>query len=418
MKNIILFVIGIFFFQFTSAQDSTQVDWKSDLDFLKKELPQKHFKFFAIRSENDFSKGIDAIKAESKNLTNFQIALRTQQLIAKFGDSHTMLNPTPLFDQNQLLPLGFMWANDKLYVLHTAQEYKQLLGSQVTKINKIPVATIIDSISTLLTVDNRAVQKSQVPNFIPSVQVLEYFGFTKEKEVSVEFLTSANKLMNCRVKPMLITPNNKVSFQPDSLSFGLKNMKHLFTDSYFPQDKIYYILYNKCISKEVMLSYGNKEQAETLPSFEEFGQKILDVLKKEPVSKIIFDLRNNGGGSSAQGTALIEKIAAFLKENPKVKTYVVIGRNTFSSAILNAMDFKRLTNAMFVGEETAGKPNHFGEVRSFELPSSKLQVYYSTKYFKNVDQDVNTLTPDVYLETSFADFSKGIDPVYEWVKKQ
>ncbi|MDR1348005.1 MAG: hypothetical protein LBJ63_06190, partial [Prevotellaceae bacterium] len=110
--------------------------------------------------------------------------------------------------------------------------------------------------------------------------------------------------------------------------------------------------------------------------------------------------------------------AKFLEANPSIKTYVVLGRATFSSAILNAMDFKRLTNAIFVGEETSGKPNHFGEVKSFQLPTSKLSVNYSTKYFKMTDENVNTIAPDVKIEMSFSDFMKGVDPVYEWVKQQ
>lgn len=123
MKNIILLVIGVFYTLILSAQTTTQIDWKSDLDFLKKELPQKHFNFFATRSEKDFLQGIDAIQTDCENLTDFQVALRMQQLIAKFGDSHTMLNSMPLFDQNQLLPLDLMCANDKFYVLGTTQEY-------------------------------------------------------------------------------------------------------------------------------------------------------------------------------------------------------------------------------------------------------------------------------------------------------
>ena len=35
-----------------------------------------------------------------------------------------------------------------------------------------------------------------------------------------------------------------------------------------------------------------------------------------------------------------------------------------------------------------------------------------------MDEELNTLTPDVILETNFSDLKKGIDPVYEWVKKQ
>ena len=61
---------------------------------------------------------------------------------------------------------------------------------------------------------------------------------------------------------------------------------------------------------------------------------------------------------------------------------------------------------------------NFGEVRNFQLPTFKLQVNYSTKYFKRTDENVNTITPDIKIEISFSDFTKGIDPVYEWIKKQ
>lgn len=57
-----------------------------------------------------------------------------------------------------------------------------------------------------------------------------------------------------------------------------------------------------------------------------------------------------------------------------------------------------------------------GEVRSFTLPTSGLQVQYSTKYFKNVDEEMNTLVPDVKISMTFDDFRQGIDPVYECIK--
>lgn len=82
------------------------------------------------------------------------------------------------------------------------------------------------------------------------------------------------------------------------------------------------------------------------------------------------------------------------------------------------MDFKRMTHAIFVGEETSGKPNHFGEVKNFQLPTSQLTVNYSTKYFKYNKKDVSTLVPDVKIEMSFSDLMKGIDPIYEWIKQQ
>ena len=417
MKRISLLVVGVVL-SLTMYSQTEKIDWNVDLDYLAKELSEKHFNFFTVKSKDDFLSGINAIKQDSKNLNDFQVALKTQQLIAKFGDSHTMLNFNQLLNVNQILPIHLFWTSDGLYVLHTTPENEKILGNQVLSINNIPITTIIDSLSTLFAVDNQAMVKSLIPQTIPSLQILEYFGFANTIQVELGLRTRADQNQTYVLKPSTMNRNNRITFKPDSLAFSTKNENQVFTDFYYPNEKIYYMLYNKCLSKEVALEYGNKEMADKLPLFKEFEEKVFNTLANKPVEKIIFDMRYNGGGNSAQGTAFIEKLAKFLEANPTIKTYVVLGRATFSSAILNAMDFKQLTNTIFVGEETSGKPNHFGEVRGFQLPTSNLSINYSTKYFKVTDEDVNTITPDVKVEMSFDDFTKGIDPVYEWIKKQ
>ena len=163
------------------------------------------------------------------------------------------------------------------------------------------------------------------------------------------------------------------------------------------------------------MKYGSPARAAMLPSFEEFESRVFETLNREPVEKLLVDIRFNTGGSSPQGTSFVEKLAPYLNKHPETKLYVVLGRNTFSSAIINAMDFKRLTEAVFLGESTSGKPNHFGEVKSLQLPTSGIVVNYSTKYFTRTKEDLKTLEPDVWLEPTFRDYIRGIDPVYEWV---
>ena len=94
---------------------------------------------------------------------------------------------------------------------------------------------------------------------------------------------------------------------------------------------------------------------------------------------------------------------------------MLIGRRTFSSAILNALDMKKQTAALFAGEPTGGKPNHYGEVQSFKLPRSGLAVTYSVKYFKVIDGDPDSLVPDIRVPLNFAEFRAGKDPVLERV---
>ena len=99
------------------------------------------------------------------------------------------------------------------------------------------------------------------------------------------------------------------------------------------------------------------------------------------MDKLIFDMRYNGGGNSSQGTKFVERLAQALKQHPQVAVYVVLGR-------------------------------------SFQLPSSKVLVNYSTKYFKRSEKEIETIEPDMSIEMSFADFKKGVDPVFEWIKAQ
>lgn len=418
MKHFLLLIFSLFIGQTSWAQEVRTIDWQKDLDTLAKKLPERHYNFFTLRSREDFQQGLAALKAESKNLSDVQVAIKAQQLIAGFGDSHTRLDPGPVMDLTRLLPLGLMCFDNKYYVLRTAPQYEKILGCRLTAINHIPLPTVLDSLSTLMTLDNPASLKAQIPYMLPFASILEAFGFIKDTTVLASFETPDRKELVIEIKPDASDFSKMVSYQPDSLSFCYQNANVLFTDLYLPDDQTYYILYNKCWNRELEEANGNKEKAAGLPSFKELEERTFTLLHTKPVRKIVFDVRFNGGGNSYPATEFAKKLANFLQTHPQIKTYVVLGRYTFSSGILNALDFKRLTNAVFVGEETAGKPNHFGEIRSFRLPESGIEVIYSTNFFKNTDEDIHTLIPDIPVETTFSDYSKGIDPVYECIKRQ
>jgi hypothetical protein len=414
MRTIILLVIQLLLIQVGSSQSSQKTDWTADINFLAKELPLKHKDFFAVKNSYSFLEGLGKIKAKTSNLTAFQVAMQLQQLIASFGDSHTRLNYGQLIDKNKILPLQLYWFSDGLYVLHTTAENSEILGHQILAVNGFSIKTIADSLGTLVAVANESMLKKAVPEILPLAQVLEYFGFTNRPIIELTLKDQTGKIKTHSISPGEMTRQNRQMFKPDSLALCYKNERVFFVDYYLANSKTYYLQYNKCWSKELELKNGNTKNSEKLPSFREFEDRVFQTLGTESIDKIVFDLRFNGGGSSSQGTEFIKKVSKYLEKNPEVKMYVILGRHTFSSAIINALDFKKLTKAIFVGEEMAGSPNHFGEVKSFKLPSSGLTVDYSTKYFKLV-QVGNVFPPDVKLETSFQDFKTGVDPAYEWI---
>ena len=79
--------------------------------------------------------------------------------------------------------------------------------------------------------------------------------------------------------------------------------------------------------------------------------------------------------------------------------------------------FKDKTNAIIIGEETSGKPNHYGYVKSFTLPYSEIKVRYSSEFWKLTEDNDVSIVPDVKIENSYNDYKNGIDPVFEYVKK-
>ena len=205
-------------------------------------------------------------------------------------------------------------------------------------------------------------------------------------------------------------------FHPNSLALCYQNERAFFTGRYLPRDKVLYMQYNQCQSKEMAIKFNNGKNASRLPSFDEFEEKVFDALNSKDVDKFVFDIRFNPGGNSYQGKQFIKKLSKYIRDRqPDLKTYAIIGRKTFSSAIINAIEFKMMTKGIFVGEATGGKPNHYGEVRNFKLPNSGLQIYYSTRYFKEVPEDTNTIEPDVAVTSSFEDYAHGIDPALDWI---
>lgn len=418
MRNLCLLIIGLFLSLQCNSQTLKKNDWVTDIDFLAKELPRKHYDFFTIKDKQEFLVELDKIKLISTKLSDFEVAIKLQQLIAGFGDSHTSINFGQLIDKNNILPLHLYWFSDGLYILHTTQENYEILGHQILSVNGFTLETITDSLSTLITKDNQAIIKNSIPKLLPLVQVLEYFGFINGQEIVLELMDINGIKKSHIIRPAEMTRQNRKMYKPDSLALCFRDERAFFIDYYQASDNIYYLQYNRCWSKELELQYGNAQNAEKMPSFKEFEEKVFQTITKHSIDKVVFDIRFNGGGNSSQVTEFVVKFAKILEKKPETKIYVILGRHTFSSAILNAMDFKLITNATFIGEETSGKPNHFGEVKSFQLPNSGIKVNYSTKYFKRTDGKVSTLSPEIKLESSFSDFDHGIDPAYEWIKKQ
>ncbi len=401
------------------CQEIETEDWTTDINFLKSELQKKHIDLFFKLPKKDFEKEIDNIIEKLDSDSDFQTAMKLSQLLAKIGDSHTTINISNLSKMNKILPIGFSWFDDDIHIWTTTKDNYEILDKKIISINNYGIKTIMDSLKTTFPNDNNATIKMKVPRLLNEKKYLDYFNFSKPSDsvyrIEIESIEGIKTTKNISLEKF--TKQNRISTKIDGLRpYYMEGKGKIFKEKYYEDDKIYYVQYNKCISKESLLARGNKYEASKYPSYKKFEDKILNTIKTEKVEKLIFDMRFNTGGDSSIIRNLIEQLAKNKALNDKDKLFVVIGKRTYSSAVLNTLLFKKITNATIIGEETSGKPNHYGNIKNFHLPYSNLKVNYSTRYFDLYKGTENTIIPDIEVIRTFKDFKNGIDPIYEFVK--
>jgi hypothetical protein len=348
---------------YSQQQDKSAFEkWAEDVDFLVKELPSRHLNFFfKIKEEESLEK--------------------------------------------HAFPLMLYWFTEGIYVLNTTPEYEKVLYGRITEINNQPIKKIIEAFSEIIPHENEAQLKSSIPQILASAEHLH--GLNIIPDIDETILTVEDRqgqAVSVEMKSMPIRgPLKGIVDMKDTTGWPLymQNRNQFYWYKYLPDAKMIYFKYNSC---------------RNMPKpFAEFSKELLDAIQNNPVKKLVIDLRNNGGGNSGILNPFIETLAANEKVNQKGRLFVIIGRQTFSSAILNAVDLKKKTEAILIGEPTGGKPNHFGEVRFTNLPNTKLVVTYSTKYFEHAEEDTPSLMPDILIELSIREYLDKRDPVLDTI---
>lgn len=395
-----------------SASDFSDEEWLEDLNYLENELPARHKNLFFQLKEKEFKNEMSRLKTDLKQLSDLDITLRLAEIFAKIGDTHTAVDNTHFL--SEYYPLFLRKFEDGYRVITTDQQYKEILGAKLISVNNHSIEDLKTKFSRLITADNQVSLDYRLSSFLKLNELLSYldileadnnFLFEKDGE-KIEISFETLKIENMKANSSSLV---SLDYQP---GYILANANQLFWSDYLSTEKTVYFQYNSCWSRELAKKHGRPNSE--LPSFEEEKSKIFDLIKNNEVDKLVIDLRFNGGGDSSQGTKLAEELSKF---QDQFETYIIIGADTFSSAIINALDFREKLNGYLIGTATMGKPNHYGEVRTFKLPNTALKVSYSTKYFTLLKgSDPDSLYPDITVETEFEDFLNGRDTVFEMIK--
>lgn len=405
--SMVLFILGLMCLpaealRFRHQEPNRIEKWAADIDQLAAELPQRHKDLFHVRSEADFQKDILELKASLPSLSDEEIIFALAGIVASFGDSHTMLGFRPKI----AFPLSFHWFKDGIFCVQAYPDYGEALNCRLLEIGGRSIDDVITTLSAAIPHENRSQLMKSIPGYLVFAEMLYGAGIIADQTRTV-FAFERREGGRFEIEMPSVSMKSGIrpvsEERPDTpLPLYRKYQKSIYDFEYLTVHKTVYVVYNSC-----------RERPDK--PFTEFIKDIFKTVEQNIVERIVIDLRNNGGGNSGVFEPMISELAKREDLNRADRLFVIIGRRTFSSAVLNAVQLRNQTRATFVGEPSGGKPNHFGEVKMFGLKNSKLPVSYSTKYFTMSKQDSDAFYPDVSVELSIADFIGGRDPVMEWI---
>ena len=395
--------------EFREPDLSRDESWITDLKFLFDEIKRLHVDPYHSVSAEELELKAKLIEQDIPELSDQQIVFKFMELLASVGNSHNFIIPAhSLKGAFSQLPVQFYWFSDGIYIVKAKSEYKHLVGRKVISVANTPVEQVMKKIAIVNARDNEMQQYWLGPYYLSFPEVLEGLNIAKsakkivftlaDREGNQEQITLSGEPFNFTGFPTL--PKLEAAENPDYL----KNINENYWYQNNKEDNYLYIQFNAVVQKESQ-------------SVAEFSKEVRKKIMQDKTGNVVLDLRHNSGGDGSIIPPLSRALIHFTEQNENNKLFVIIGRNTFSSAHLLLADLNRLTDAILVGEPSGSRPNHLGEAGWFKLPHTGVWGIISSQYHQASGAEDHRIwvAPHLPVTLSSAAYFSGEDPAMKQI---
>jgi len=399
--------------------------WREDLAFLGRELPKTHADLFHTMPRDSFEARLSRLEAAVPRLDHHEIAVAITELVAGVRDGHTRLTlpvdpaagffgghsstPDPKIEALKFhqLPIRLYLYEDGLYVRRVGRVHARAAGARVVRIGGMSAAEAMAAVRPVVQRDNDSQIANLLPDFLVVPEVLAARGVTRDPRAAafeVEAPNGRRSTLELRAVP-LGDPVDWVDARDAAKApapLYLRDPDRNYRFEYLPDSRIVYLAYNEVYD----------EGDETLDAF---ADRLFRFIDANPVDALVVDIRGNPGGNNSRNRPLLMGLIRSAKLREPGRLFVIAGRGTFSAAMMFALDVEKYTNAIFVGEPTGARPNHYGDSRKVTLPNSGLTVRVSTIHWQYSDprDDRDAIAPHVPAPLTSADYAANRDPAME-----
>ncbi|MCY6369699.1 S41 family peptidase [Clostridium ganghwense] len=389
-----------------------------DVKVLVDKLERIHPNLYFSIDKEAFNKQIhETLNEIQEPITETEFFKRFAPIISKIEDGHTFLKLPNSFikkvtSTKNLIPITVVVKNKKLYlneILIKALK-NQYQGYEITAINNKNSSKLYSEMIKYTFGKQSSFKETSVQRNFGILYHLDN-DFKAFYEINLKDSTG-NEF--------------KITLQGKSFNY----IKNLMTNT---SNKKEYKLYEyKVLDNNIALI--NFNSCSDFEGFKKFLDTSFQDMKEKGINDLIIDLRKNGGGSSKLAQLLVEYIYAgnykpaskvdikiskeildyynsnqYISKEEMLKfknrlgqtytftskatrsytekpvfhgnTYFLIGKNTFSSAVILSSMVKDYHIGYLIGEETGGLATHYGDIYNFNLPNTNLLVGVSHKHF-------------------------------------
>lgn len=387
--------------------------WLEDIDAFSEGYKTNHIDLFYWRDEAFFDQQVEELKTQVGDMTDDEIVVSLRRIINSMQDGHSRVSSF-LTPTDRTFPLQVqLLEDDKVYVINTAEgdfpDYSDCLYAEITAINGMPMEEVLELVLPVIFGERYAnAQRAWFPEYFYP-RLLTVAGVPdRDGTFTFTFRNEAGEFFEKIIETIPIDAEYQWSVEYPML-FTTNTGSNWY--EFWEDEALLYFAYNTCFDSDGTLNATLEE--------------ILAVLKQGQVETLIVDLRNNSGGNSG----LISRFVKNLRLNPHYyeNLYVVIGGYTFSSGVLNAMQFAEETPAVLIGTPTGENPDDLGDVAVFSLPNSGLYCQFSTAIFKSgirysstdalphLDFERSSLEPDIYIANDIDAWKGQYDNVLNYI---
>ena len=453
-----LIIFTIIFVSTTSAQTISWAQQKRDLEFLSDAIKNAH-----PTNEKDklnclhLIDSISAIIPDSINIREFHFQIK--EIIAGLHCVHTSSRKSPgelrSENKNNYFPFSVAASNDTLYLIHYYNDSSITLSQplSVTSINNISSERLIRFMRSYMTSDGdlETTGNSYIKDY-GYYFIAEYLGFPDN--FSVAFKTANGILQTLEVPAIheAITKNDIVTSELNIIKMEDARFYNFLSDSLI----------------QILDIDGFADH-----KYKKFYSGIFEFIAKTEINTLVIDLRDNLGGNRDNATELLgyflpkEQYYQLIKESGAAKpyadkkilflqflkfnigsfyrakyddgiatftyrikpaknqfkgnVYVLVNGKSASASGYVAAYLQFYTDAIIIGEETAGGfyGNNGGSYTSVTLPESQIKIRFPVFRFKHDFAPENRsggIIPSVIIDHDPIDIFNGTDDEMIYLK--